>query len=36
MLPVEVGLLWYLKENNFLRPAGEDVALWYGLLMMYD
>ena len=34
VLLVEVRFLWCLKERNFLRPTWEDVALWYGLLML--
>ena len=30
----EVGVLQNAKENNFQRPAWEDVVLWYSLLMM--
>lgn len=34
LLAVGVGVLQNVKENNFRRPAWEDVVLWYGLLMM--
>ena len=36
LLLVEVRLLKYLKEKNFMRPALEDAALWYGLLMVHN
>lgn len=31
-----VGVVQCLKGKNFLIPTEEGVALWYGLLMMYN